>query len=269
MPSLIWKGPSNALIMQPESGRVTVSDRIRSQDVYKCYSGWSITIPNRGTLGTGSRLGWVVSDAEYAPERGGIVKYTINWEAGGPNCGLTPPATEIKLEPQEIYPKVERNPYFQDADGNYLISGYDAALAYATMHAATPAARAWALDELQGRAKNPANNPSATLAVTLAGLLASGNETYYLAGWRYTVLSYSFTVPSTTPGGIIEDPTPQPASSYFDTDIDWLRLADALESSGPINSVWKLTQTWLGLGSGGWNPNLYDTYTPPPPIYRA
>jgi len=61
MPTPIWKGPTNALILQPESGEITASDRIRLVDVYKCYRDMALTIPNRGTLGTGSRLGWVVS----------------------------------------------------------------------------------------------------------------------------------------------------------------------------------------------------------------
>jgi len=245
------------LYQQPESGRITASDRIRLSDVYKCYRDMTLAIPNRGTLGTGARSGWVVSDATFAPERGQIAKYEINWEAGGPNCGLTPPATEIKLDSQEVYPKAERNPYFQDVDGNYLISGYDASLAYATQHAATPFARGDAFKQLQGRAANPDNNPSATLAVTLAGLLANGNETYYSAAWRYVVVSYSFSLPATTSGGIRQSPIPQPAPSYFSTAISWLRLADSLESVGPINSMWKLTKTWLGFADGVWSPILY------------
>ena len=259
MPTPIWKGPTNALILQPESGEITASDRIRLVDVYKCYRDMALTIPNRGTLGTGSRLGWVVSQATFSPMRGQIAKYTINWEAGGANCGLTPPSPEIKLDNQELYPKVERNPYFQDADGNYLILGVDASLAQATLHGSTQYQRHNAMDQLSGRAANPANNPSATLGLALADMLKKGEETYYLAGWRYMVVSYSFTVPTTTLGGIIEVPSPQPSYyGYFSTATSWLRLADNLESVGPINSMWKLTKTWLGAPGGHWDSRLYS-----------
>jgi len=64
--------------------------------------------------------------------RGAMAKYQIDWEAGGPDCGLTPPSSEIKLEPVEMYPKIERNPYFQDSDGNFLPNSFTVALAYAT-----------------------------------------------------------------------------------------------------------------------------------------
>ena len=247
------------LYQQPESGRITSSDRIRLTDTYKCYRDMSLTIPNRGTLGTGSRSGWVVSDATFAPERGQIAKYEINWEAGGPNCGLTPPATEVKLDNQELYPSVTRNKYFQDADGKFLLQGPDLALAQATVHGSTQYMRQNAMDQLNGRAANPANNPSATLGVALAQMLQNGEETFYLAGWRYSVVSYSFTAPSTTLGGIIQVPTPQPSYyGYFSTAVSWLRLADNLESVGPINSMWKLAQTWLGGPMGHWNPLLYS-----------
>jgi len=47
MSTLIWKGPTNALILQAESGQITASDRIRLVDVYKCYRDMALTIPNR------------------------------------------------------------------------------------------------------------------------------------------------------------------------------------------------------------------------------
>jgi len=89
-------------------------------------------------------------------------------------------------------------------------------------------------------------------------MLANGEETYYAAGWLYTVVRYSFTLPSTTRGGIIETPSPEPDPAYFSTDIGWLRKADQLESSGPINSMWRLTQSWMGCNAAYWDPNLYS-----------
>ena len=258
MSLIVWKGPLNALVMQPESGAISGTDRWRGTDVYRCNSGYSFTIPQRGTLGTGSRLGWVVSETSFATERGGIAKYTIQWEAGGPSCGLTPPSPEIKLDPQELYPPAQQNRYFRDQDGNLLIAMLDLTYAQATMHASNQFARDDAYTKLKGRANNPDNNPSASLALDLADILRNGAETFYLAGWRYVVTTYSFSLPSTSPGGFIQVPNPQPNPAYFSTAISWLRLADSLESSGPINSMWKITQTWLGGPMGHWNPILYS-----------
>lgn len=96
--------------------------------------------------------------------------------------------------------------------------------------------------------------------LVLYGWLMAGHETYYLAGLKYMYIRHYFTLPELSLGGIIQAPTWGPMDG--NTELSWLRLADAPEPIGVNNSIIRVTSTWLGGPSGHWDPILYaPSYT--------
>ena len=246
----IWKGTSG-LIFQPESGKITLSDRATSQDIYKgpqaaCYAG----LLRRGTYGTGERLGLVVTSSVQENERGGIGKLTINWEAGGPSANAAfLPLPEFDSQVVELYPKIERNKYFNGIDRPTI------GLAFSSVFGATTAARFSAYADLL-----KLSDPLLTLGKKLVLKLQLGEDSFYLAGMRYMYISYSFTPPALSMGGVIESPSFVTTFSIRDgsgNPYSWLRLADFVQTSGVNGSAYKLTSTWLGGPLGYWDPDIY------------
>lgn len=254
-----WKGPTNALNFANNSPILEYGDRVKATDIYHGTQPLCATsMLARGTYGTGFRAGWVLNQCTCKTQRGTIGELTMEWEAGGTGASQPLPSGEVKLDPQEFYPKVERNAFFSNG-GNFLLP-QDIALAYASMHASTPFAQANALTQLAARAAsgNPTIAASAALGETLAGMLQKGEETYYQAGFRYTWDWYTYTLPSINLGGIIQSPNGIAPTSIAGSTISWLRLADSFSSAGVNGSMWKMTYTWLGGQDGYWDTNLYS-----------
>ena len=254
----IWRGPTTALVLAPESGGVTLTDRIRSTDVYMgTYALCASNLLARGTFGSGSRAGWVVNQCSLQSLRGGIGKLSIEWEAGGTSATNPLPVGNPSLQPQELYPKVERNSYFQGTSGvtgapTTPIEYNTIQLAYNALYTATQSGSASAKskgDKLTGDQKKHFDK--------LFAKLMAGEETYYLAGWRYTYETYSYTLPTVYRGAVVETPG-GPLSSVLPSGVDWLRLADNLDPAGVAGSMWKLTKNYLGGPGGHWDPDLYN-----------
>jgi hypothetical protein len=259
MSLLVWKGPTNALVLANNSPTLVYGDRVKATDIYNGpQSLCAESMLARGTYGTGSRAGWVVNQCTTETSRGTIGKLTIDWEAGGTGADQPLPTGEVSLQPQELYPKIERNAFFANS-GSFLLP-MDIALAYASMHASTSFARQNALDQLAGRAASGDATiaASATLGQSLAAKLQRGEETYYQAGFRYVWVYYTYTLPTINVGGITETPT-GPVTPSYDSTINWIRLADGFEPAGVNGSMWKMTLTWLGGQDGYWDTDLYPT----------
>jgi len=258
MSAPVWIGPTTALIRSPDSGGCVASDRIRATDIYMgTYAVCAANQLARGTFGSGGRLGWVVNQSTLTNSRGGIGKLIIEWEAGGSYATNPLPVGAPSLKPQELYPKIERNSYFAGTSG---VGGAPTTpIAYGTIQLAYNALY------------NATQTGSAAASTTGAGLtgdqllhfnkllakLMNGEETYYLAGWRYTYEIFSYTMPTVFRGAFVGTPG-GPLSSGLPAGISWLRLADDMDPAGVAGSMWKTTVTWLGGPNGHWDPDIYN-----------
>jgi hypothetical protein len=246
-PVVIWKG-TTLLTQQKESGTLVLSDRSIYADVYRgpylaAYDG----LLARGAFGTGPRLGWVVTSSKVESEKGGIGKLTINWEAGGIYAWPPLPCDEFSLTPFELYPSIDRAAFFSG------ITFLTAALAKACGTGSCQAAREDAFKQI-------AIIPDLTqraLAASLASKYLRGEETFYMAAWRYVWTSYSYTMPSLVFGALIEAPL-GPLYGYFDSSLSFLRLPDDLAAAGVSGSCFKVTRTWLGAPGGYWDSDVYS-----------
>jgi len=245
---VIWTGPTNALVLQPNSPRLTYGDRVKAVDIYKGLQSLCATsmIP-RGTFGTGFRAGWVCTQCEAVADRGHIGTLTIEWEAGGTGADQPLPAGEFRLEPQELYPKIERNPYFANITYptvNICRNAIDAATANGT-----------GLVGPNFLTNNITDPTQLALAQKLVAKWQNGEDTYYLAGWRYSFATYSYTEPTLNPGGELVTNPGGPVT--LPAGVAWLRLADHIEPAGVNGSMYKLTQNYLGGPNGYWDSDLY------------
>ena len=262
---IIWKGPTNGLVMQPNSPALTYGDRVKAVDIYKgpqnlCAANM---IP-RGAFGTGFRAGWVCTQSAVATDRGLIGTLTIEWEAGGAGAIQPLPTGTFGLEPQELNPRVERAGCFSGMLPETLN------ICLNMIQGSNPTgAPALTLNSLPNNVIFGAGNPTPdqakqlALAQKLVQKLAFGEETFYLAGWRYTFEIYSYTEPSLNQGGFALPGNPPGPLSRFPTACSWLRLADKLEPAGVNGSMFKLTECYLGQplynGTGKWDSDIYPT----------
>jgi hypothetical protein len=98
-----------------------------------------------------------------------------------------------------------------------------------------------------------------TMALNLLDKLRKGEETYYLAGFKYTWWYFSYTLPILSDGGIIETPSgPGVVATAFPADQSWLRLADNMIPVGVNGSMFKITLTYLGGPQGHWDSDIYS-----------
>ena len=243
-PTPLWFGVTG-LTVQVDSGKLTLADRSTLVDVYQgMYVSCVAAIVARGVFGTGLRAGFVcASSVAEQIDRGNRGRLTINWEAGGPFATLPLPSDDFDLQPQELYPRIERNPFFSGINTQTL------ALAYAAVNGPTDIARAQAATRVAGLTA-----PQSTLGAALIAKLQKGEETFYMAYARYIWWSFSYLPPPWTLGGIISSPG-GPLAAYFGA-FSCLRLADAIQPAGVNGSMFKLIRTWLVAPNGYWDPDL-------------
>jgi len=248
---VIWKGPTNALIELRDSGVVTLADRcLRTVKYAGPYSLCLNALLARGTFGSGSNLGWVVTSCKAEPHSDGkgIGILTINWEAGGASAQMALPCDEFDVQPAELYPRVERNAFFNSPTEISLVSVTDA---YGAIYGATPDARKESSDKIAAYT----DATQKALAQKLVEKLKKGLETFYISGFRYSWTFYTYTVPSIHTGGVIENPGGPLQGRFYN--LSFLRLADAMVPAGVNGSMFKVTRTWLGGPLGHWDPDLY------------
>lgn len=254
MSLLVWKGPTNGLVMTPDSPKFVYTDRVRVTDIY--MGPQSLCAANmlpRGTFGSGFRGGWVVNQCTMDTMRGTIGKLTFEWEAGGGGATQPLPVGSFSLKPQELYPKIERAACFAGITYATVNAAY-LALNSATNSGGTQIATSTAL---AGWVTDPTQ---LTLANNLVAKLLMGEDTFYLAGWRYTYEVYSYSPPYISRGGVPGTPG-GPLAGALPSGVSWLRLADDCDPAGVAGSMYKLTVTWLGGpvygGVGYWDSDVY------------
>ena len=250
----IWKGPTNALVFAPTTGGLIGGDRVRTTDVYRgplalCQN----SVLARGTFGSGFRSGWVVNQSYCSNERGGIGTLTHEWEAGGAYATAPLPIGDFALEPQELYPKIERAGCFVGITFATLNVAYNC-LYLATNSSGTPLVTSTFLTT------NITDPTQLALAQNLVAKLLRGEETFYLAGWRYWYDFYSYTVPALSAGAKIVTPD-GPLSGNLPAGTTWLRLADKCSPAGVNGSMFKITRSYIGGPTMGgvnyWDSDVY------------
>lgn len=129
------------------------------------------------------------------------------------------------------------------------------------------------------------------LALELLQKVRQGVETFYLAGFKVTYSIYSFTPVLMRPGGYLEDPVlsgflplyywsddmsgssnsniltslaAAVAPSFYANGLSFLRQADTQTFQ---RTLFKITNTWVGLPFGSWDKQLHDKFTLPPPTH--
>jgi hypothetical protein len=255
---LVWRGPTNGLLLTPESPKLQYTDRVRATDVYMGVQAVAAAnMLSRGTFGSGFRYGWVVNQCTMDTMKGGIGKLTIEWEAGGAGASQPLPVGTALLKPQEMYPKIERNSYFKGTSG--VAGAPTTPIVFETIQLAYNA-----LYNSQQTGSSGANMAGNNLTgdqllyyQKLFKKLQQGEETYYLAGWRYTYEVYSYDAPVPFRGAIVQTPG-GPLAGTLPPNIGWVRLADDLDPAGVAGSMWKLTVTYLGGPQGYWDTDIYN-----------
>jgi len=262
---------ASALVAAPDTGDISVSDRIVLTDIYKgTYTTARANILIRGTYGSGSRLGWVVTSSRLDSERGRIGKLTINWEPGGPDADPSfLPLDDFDTQPVELYPKAERHPNFSSLPTG-PITPRTISLAYQYARGASDQYRSGGLDQINGLPTyygGALGTDQKDYALALALTLLRGEESYYLAGLKYQHVWHSFSLPpytTTEPapddhltrGGFVQNPR-GPLVGGFPPNMQWLRLADAPQCIGANGSCYKITSTWIGAPDGHWDSIFY------------
>lgn len=259
MSLVIWKGPTNALVYQPNAPRLVYGDRVKAIDIYKgMQTLCAESMLARGTFGTGTRAGWVVNQCTVDTSRGDIGTLTIEWEAGGSEADQPLPVGDFNLEPQELYPKIERNAFFSGIIPDTVRGAYQGL--YSAQQGGLPNSQSYITNAANNSNytyySNTNANAQIALGMELLTKLSVGEESFYIAGYRYSYNEYSYTEPTLSAGGIIgtpDGPITLPAG------ISWLRLADKLDPAGVAGSMYKYTVNWIGGPDGYWDNDLYTS----------
>jgi hypothetical protein len=99
------------------------------------------------------------------------------------------------------------------------------------------------------------SEPQTAVMNMLIEKLTKGQETYYLAGLKYTWTRHFYDPQAINRGGYIEQPG-GPLAGYLPYDFDWLRNCDRQQPVG-TGGVYKVTYSWVGGPSGHWDRDLY------------
>ena len=242
--SPIWKGlPPGALTETAESGRLRLAERITyAQQLAGRYAD-AFAFANshpRGSIWTISVSGatglFCVDDTSLDLQKGGKGVVTVNYLY----LGVTPP-DEFALTPFEINPPIEKNPCFAS------LTKDDLDKARTAFNAATAAGQTTLTNAITSTTNN-------ALTTSLINKWLRGEETYYLAGFKFQHTLQSFSAPEGFEGGVIQEPFGAFAGYVSGAGLEWLRQADELVWS---NGIWKLTRTWIGAPSGHWDSDLY------------
>lgn len=251
-----WTG-STGLTETPESGSLVIGERTMLKKVYEgtrlaCYNGMLA----RGAFGTGTMAGWVVTSCETVPIRGARGKLTISWEPGGAQATMPLPCPDFDLDVAELYPRTERHRLFNDRSCGGSAEDITLAmlaLVYSSVHAPTQEARQAAA----ARVANYSDSWQSDMGLVLLDKLRKGEETFYMAGMKYTWWYFSYTLPVLSPGGFIETPAGPGSIPSSLPAMSWLRLCDCAKPVGVNGSMFKVIGTWMGGPAGHWDSDLY------------
>jgi hypothetical protein len=241
-PVPIWKGYSG-LVEVPQSGTFRAAERVSFTQVFEGKYSDGFTYWNARPRGSAWTFTVVGVSADFVVEestlelvdKGGRARITTLYLY----LGSVPP-DEWSMVPFEINPAIERHTFFS------TLTQEDLRKAKALFNAATAAGQT----AIQGVIASTTN---ATLTTNLVNKWLRGEETFYLAGFKFQHTLYFTSAPTTSEGGFIQTPTGA-FSGYIPGGMSWLRQADELIWS---NGLWKLTRTWIGAPGGWWDTDLY------------
>ena len=246
-PTATWRGVTDALTEQPESGLLQRKDQTTYTQVFRGpYALCISSAPAKGTIGIAPVLGWRCQESTVTREQpGGKGILNIVWQAGPDAGGIAPeviPDDEWSCVPEPIQPKLSKHAMFAaltDADW-HLIKDY--------LEASTKDDQGSAEMKIDGL---PGGRD--VLAAKYIKKYLAGGDGYYLAGLRYTWVSRYLVAPFATLGGTLGRPG-GPGAGYLPPTTVFLRQADQLEKDGRL---FKLTRIWIGGPAGHWDTDLY------------
>jgi hypothetical protein len=257
-----WVGATSPVIT-PESGNFIAGERAQWRQVWEgTYASCKAAMKPRGYFGTAldgyGMLGWVVTNCELVSVRGARGKLTITWDPGGSDAWVALPCDDFNVETIELYPRIERHKLFnQTSTGSGSMADITLpmlSLCYASVHGHSAEARAAAYAQINGYADADQKD----LGTVLVDKLRKGEETFYLAGFKYIWWYFSYALPSLSDGGVIQAPYgPGTVPTALPAGLSWLRLADSMSNAGVNGSMFKVTRTFLGGPAGHWDTDLY------------
>ena len=236
-PAPFFKGNTSTLIEQPESGKYVLADRVTQTKIYRgTYALCVASAVGKGTLGTGALAGWKVDSCNIDREPRGVGKLTINWVAGAEASSQPLPPDEIGLDPIEINPPLEKNPFYSSLTDAQIAA---VVKAVESSHLSEPISTPGALNALQ---------------LNLLAKRRKGISNFYLAGIKYSWTRHFWTISGTIElGGFIDTPA-GPLTGILPGALAALRQADSLVFTG---EYFKYTQAWLLAPLGHWDNDLY------------
>ncbi len=225
----------------PDSGAIEIGQKNKYQEIIEgtytsCYS----RLLARGSTATILGGSWILASCRLTREKAGKGRIERNWESA-----VYLPPDSAGLQPENLNPRIERHPLFA------ALTPDDFATVQSAVQAWNQTARAAALSSF-GNLSNP------NLANSLYTKLRNGEETYYLSAQRYTWTTY-FAYPVTghlNPGGYAETPG-GPFINNLPYGFAWLRESDSMDFVSDLQTMVKLTRSWLGAPNGQWDPDLY------------
>jgi hypothetical protein len=244
-PAPLWKPGAFTITEAPDSRLTEYNERLTfTQQFDGTYNDCVANLLSRGTVGTptGTSGTWIVESSTVKRDRGQKGRLTIKWLGA-----IIFPPQEAGFEPENQQPPIARHPLFralQPDDFRMVQRAYDALTA--------------AGQNSNRAAFAKSSNPD--LCLKLYEKLANGNETYYLAGVRYSWTSfYAYgSQPPVNVGGYIEIPGgPFSSQAVGDGSISWLRESDQHRLLSGLLSIVAVTRHWLGAPDSHWDEDLY------------
>lgn len=242
----------DALVEQPDSGSIEITDRVVLTKRYRAkYAVCMANLPSRGSIGTGDTAGYLVDSATVTRERGDMGLLTVKWAAGGGSDegGQPLPADEFRVSPIEINPNIRVHPWYKPLKDVAINTEPVLAIIKRAVEHEDPA-----LMRQEAGKLNVLDPDLLARANSLMKKLRDGNDAYYFAGVRYIWTSYHWTTPDITIGGYTESPG-GPLAGYFHPSFSFLRESDALDTD---SGAYRLTRSWLGSTDGRWEEDIYS-----------
>lgn len=232
-----WVGNSTALIEQPGSPVMESAEKWTRTRVYKgAYSVCLASAVPKGALGSGTEAGFIVAKCSVVRDRGFVGTLTIVYEAGDSTSGAELPPVKFSCDPQRISRPLKYHPkYAELAEGT--LEAIEAALT----------------EDITKNTTHYSKFSGIPLAMELFNKRRRGQETYYLAGLKYSYTESSWTLPALTLGGFLETPG-GPMEGLLPADTGWLREADDVKFDG---SYYTTTRSWIGTPGADWDADLY------------
>ncbi len=239
------------LVEQPDTGQLQVTDRILMTAHWKaslltCLAG----IQPRGTYASSI----TILGVNYGPGR--VESCSVEPEPDTTSAHLrivwlllmgSLPLQESNFSPVENNISIEKNPFFTGILDS-TIHKVETAL-----RAPSDADRVNAEKEINGLKVEGGYNQK-TLGLALLSKRQRGQDSYYFAAGKYSIVSFAYTLPGAPSGGGFLDIPVVRGGDILPGGWSWLRQADEFSWQ---NGVYRMTTCWIGAGAGFWDTDIY------------